>query len=156
MALLKKKMDVMYPKFLANGSTSRLFFQCCTIVVTNPTLKFGIKHSCDSREPKHSHFQDLQGCTFYECHSRVFVLSNRIKTDFGNRLSRPRLDTCLCVREEGPNIKYFKSDCVIDCWWAETEKHLEAFSHNYTAKKYHLNSAEHFDLPTLTMSDLEN
>ena len=81
----KKKMDGFYPKFLANGSTWRLFFQCCTTVVTNPNWKFGIKHSRDGRVPKHhSHFQDLHGCTFYECHSRVFVLSNRIKTDFCN------------------------------------------------------------------------
>ena len=98
--------------------------------------------------PKHhAHF-------FYECHSRAFVLSNEQSQ---NTLSRSRLDTCLCVGEEGPTIKDFVPDCVIDCWWKEKERHLKSCPHNYPAKKHpHLNSAEYVNLSTLMMSDLEN
>ena len=39
----------------------------------------------------------------------LFSRMNRVKTDFRNRLSRSRLDTCLLVREEGPSIKYLFS-----------------------------------------------
>ena len=109
--------------------------------------------------PEHyAHFRDPHDCTFYESHSRAFVLSNeQSQNRLCNRLSRSRLDTCLHVREEGPRIKDFKPDCVIDHWWTEKEIHLKSCPHNYPAKKHpRLNSAEYADLSTLTMSDLEN
>ena len=82
---------------------------------------------------------------------------NRVKTDFLNRLSRSRLDTCLRVGEEGPSIKDFVPDRVIDRWWTEKERRLKSRPHNYPAKKHpRLNSIEYVDLSTLTMSDLEN
>ena len=82
---------------------------------------------------------------------------NRVKTDFLNRLSRSRLDTCLRVGEEGPSIKDFAPDRVIDRWWTEKERRLKSRPHNYPAKKHpRLNSIEYVDLSTLTMSDLEN
>ena len=88
---------------------------------------------------------------------RLFSRMNRVKTDFRNRLSRSRLDTYLRVGEEGPIIKDFETDRVIDCWWTEKERRLKPRPHNYPAKKHpRLNSAEYVDLSTLTMSDLEN
>ena len=45
---------------------------------------------------------------------RLFSRMNRVKTDFRNRLSRSRLDTCLSVGEEGSDIKNFDPDRVIN------------------------------------------
>ena len=88
---------------------------------------------------------------------RLFSRMHRVKTDFSNQLSRSRLDSYLRVREERPSIKEFKPDRVIDCWWAEKERHPKSRPHNYPAKKHpHFNSAEYVDLSTLTMSDLES
>ena len=88
---------------------------------------------------------------------RLFSRMNRVKTDFRNRLSRSRLNTCLRVGEEGPSIKDSEPDRVIDSWWTEKERRLKSRPHNYPAKKRpRLNSAEYVDLSTLTMSDLEN
>ena len=88
---------------------------------------------------------------------RLFSRLNRVKTDFRNRLSRSRLDTCLRVGEEGPCNKDFVPDRVIDCWWTEKERRLKSHEHNCPSKKRpRLNSAEYVDLSTLTMSDLEN
>ena len=81
----------------------------------------------------------------------------RVKTDFRNRLSRYRLDTCLHVEEDRPSIKDFLPDRVIDRWWTEKERHLKSRPHNYPARKHlFLNSAEYVDLSTLMMFDLEN
>ena len=82
---------------------------------------------------------------------------NRVKTDFHNRLSRSRLDMCLRVGEEGPSIKDFEPDRVINRWWTVKERCLKSHPHNYPTKKHpHLNSAEYVNLSTLAMSDLEN
>ena len=82
---------------------------------------------------------------------------NRVKTDFLNRLPRSRLDTCLRVGEEGPSIKDFEPDRVVDRWWTEKERRLKSCPHKYPAKNRPcLNSEEFVDLSTLTMSDLEN
>ena len=78
---------------------------------------------------------------------------NRVKTDFRNRLSRSRLDTCLRVGE-GSDIKNFDPDRVINRWWVEKERRLKSGPHDYPATKK--NSAEYVDLSTLTMSNLEN
>ena len=64
---------------------------------------------------------------------------------------------CLHVREEGPSIKDFVPDPVIDRWWTERERHLKSHPHNYPAKKHpRLKSTEYVGFSTLTMSDLEN
>ena len=81
----------------------------------------------------------------------LFSRMNRVKTDFRNR-PRSRLDTCLCVGEEGPSIKDFKPDRVIDRWWTEKERGLKSHPHNYPAKKHpRLNSIEYVDLSTLNV-----
>ena len=86
----------------------------------------------------------------------LFSRMNRVKTDFRNRLSQSRLDTCLRVGE-GSDIKNFDPDRVINRWWIEKERHLKSGSHDYPAtKKPCMNSAEYVDLSTLMMSDLEN
>ena len=86
----------------------------------------------------------------------LFSRMNRVKTDFRNRLSQSRLDTCLHVGE-GSDIKNFNPDRVINRWWIEKERHLKSCSHDYPAtKKPCMNSAEYVDLSTLMMSDLEN
>ena len=46
---------------------------------------------------------------------RLFSRLNRVKTDFRNRLSRSRLDTCLRVGEEGPSNKDVVPDRLINC-----------------------------------------
>ena len=82
---------------------------------------------------------------------------NRFKADFCNRLSRSIFDMCLHVGEEGPSMKDFKPDHIIDHWSTEKERCLKSHSHNYPAKKHPcLNSAESVDMSTITMSDLEN
>ena len=87
----------------------------------------------------------------------LFSRMNRVKTDFRNRLSRSRLDTCLRVGEEGSDIKNFDPDRVINHWWIEKERRLKSGPRDYPpTKKPHMNSAEYVDLSTLTMSDLEN
>ena len=88
---------------------------------------------------------------------RLFSRMNRVKTDFRNRLSRSRLETCLRVGEEGPSIKDFELDRVIDRWCTEKERRLKSRPHNYPAnKRLRLNSAEYVELSILTMFDLEN
>ena len=87
----------------------------------------------------------------------LFSRMNRVKTDFRNRLSRSRIDTCLRVGEEGSDIKNFDPDRVINRWWIEKETQLKSGPHDYPAtKKPRMNSVEYVDLSTLTMSDLEN
>ena len=82
---------------------------------------------------------------------------NRVKTDFCNRLSQSRLDTCLCVGEERSDIKNFDPDLIINCWGIEKERRLKSGPDDYHAtKKPHMNFAEYVNLSTLTMSELEN
>ena len=46
----------------------------------------------------------------------LFSCMNRVKTDFRNRLSRSRLDTCLQVGEDrSTSIEDFNPDRVIEC-----------------------------------------
>ena len=67
------------------------------------------------------------------------------------------MDTSLCVEEEGPSIKDFKFDSIINHWWTGEERCLKSRPHSYHAKKHpHLISTEYVDLPTLMISDLEN
>ena len=49
---------------------------------------------------------------------RVFSRMNRIKTESRNRLGQERLDTQICVREEGVNIIEFNPDPHIKKWYA--------------------------------------
>ena len=86
---------------------------------------------------------------------RLFSRMNRVKTDFRNRLSRSRLDTCLRVGEDRTSIEDFNEDRVIECWWNEKRLRLQSRPHNYLAKKVP-RSSEYVDLSSLTMSDLEN
>ena len=85
----------------------------------------------------------------------LFSHMNRVKTDFRNRLSRSRLDTCLQVGEDRTSIEDFNPDCVITCWWNKKRRQLQSRPHNYLVKKVP-RSSEYVDLSTLTMSDLEN
>ena len=65
----------------------------------------------------------------------LFSRMNRVKTDFRNRLSQSRLDTCLRVGEEGSDIKNFDPDCIIDRWWIEKDRRLKSGPHDYPATK---------------------
>ena len=80
---------------------------------------------------------------------------SRVKTDFCNRLSRSRLDTCLQVGEDRTSIEDFNPDHVIECWWNEKRRRLQSRPHNYPVTKVP-RSSEYVDLSSLTMSDLEN
>ena len=86
---------------------------------------------------------------------RLFSRMNRVKTDFCNRLSRSRLDTCLGVGEDHTSTEDFNPDSVIECWWNEKRRHLQSQPHNYLVKKLP-KSSEYVKLFSLTMSDLEN
>ena len=56
---------------------------------------------------------------------RLFSRMNRVKTDFRNRLSRSRLDTCLRVGEDrSTSIEDFNPDRVIECCWNEKRRRL--------------------------------
>ena len=57
---------------------------------------------------------------------RLFLCMNHVKTDFRNRLSRSRLDTCLQVGEDSTSIENFNPDCVIECWWNEKRQCLQS------------------------------
>ena len=78
-----------------------------------------------------------------------------MKTDFHNRLSRSRLDTCLRVGEDRTSIEDFNPDRVIECWWNEKRRRLQSGPHNYLVKKVP-RSSEYVDLSSLIVSDLEN
>ena len=86
----------------------------------------------------------------------LFSRMNRVKTDFRNKLSRSRLDMCLRVGEEGPSIKYFKPDHVMDCWCTE-KKDVSSHVHIIILQKsVFVWIPQYAELSTLTMSDLEN
>ena len=55
---------------------------------------------------------------------RHFSRTNHVKTDIRNRLSTQRLDVCLHVGEEVPDVTGFDPDPVIDKWFAEAKKAL--------------------------------
>ena len=65
----------------------------------------------------------------------LFSQMNWVKTNFRNRLSRSRLDMCLRVGEEGPSIKDFELDHVINRWWTVKEWCLKSRPHNDPTKK---------------------
>ena len=102
-----------------------MFFQCCTTALTNPSWKFGIEYSQIMK-------WWLSANAIVE---RLFSRMKRGKTDFCNRLSRSRLDTCLRVGEEGLSIKDFEPDRIIDRWWTDKERRLKSPPHNYPANK---------------------
>ena len=88
---------------------------------------------------------------------RLFSRMNRVKTDIRNRLSRRRLDVCLHVGEEGPDVAGFDPDPVIDKWFADKTRRLTAGPHNYGKRSKHNDgsTSSFIDLDKLTMSDLE-
>ena len=88
---------------------------------------------------------------------RLFSRMNRVKTDIRNRLSRRRLDVCLRVGEEGPDVAGFDPDPVIDKWFADKTRRLTAGPHNYGKRSKHNDgsTSSFIDLDKLTMSDLE-
>ena len=53
------------------------------------------------------------------------------KTDSRNWLSRARFDIFLRVGEEGPSIESFNADPVIDLWFNDRVRRLNAGPHNY-------------------------
>ena len=85
----------------------------------------------------------------------IFSKMNQIKTDSQNRLSRARLDVFLRVGEEGPSIESFNANPVIDLWFNDRVRILNAGPLNYKRKKNN-EGAGAVDLDSLTMSDLEN
>ena len=88
---------------------------------------------------------------------RLFSRMNRVKTDIRNRLSRRRLDVCLRVSEEGPDVAGFDPDPVIDKWFVDKTCRLNADPHNYGKRSKHNDGSTSYfiDLDKLTMSDLE-
>ena len=80
---------------------------------------------------------------------------NRVKTDSRNRLPRARLDIFLRVGEEEPSIESFNADPVIDLWFNDRVRRLNAGPHNYKRKKNN-EGAGVVDLDSLTMSDLKD
>ena len=69
--------------------------------------------------------------------------------------SRARLDVFLRVGEEGPSIESFNANPVIDLWFNDRVRILNAGPLNYKRKKNN-EGAGAVDLDSLTMSDLEN
>ena len=67
---------------------------------------------------------------------RLFSCMNHVKTDFRNRLSRSRPDTCLRVGEDrSTSIEDFNPDRVIECWWNEKRWCLQSRNHTITFLK---------------------
>ena len=67
---------------------------------------------------------------------RLFSRMNHVKTDFCNKFSRSRLDTCVRVGEDRTSIEDFNPDRVIECWWNEKSWRLQSRPHNTLLKKY--------------------
>ena len=88
----------------------------------------------------------------------LFSRMNRVKTNIRNRLSRRRLDVCLRVGEEGPDVTGFDPDPVTDKWFADKTRRLTAGPHNYgkRSKNNDGSTTSYIDLDKLTMSDLES
>ena len=88
----------------------------------------------------------------------LFSRMNHVKTDIRNRLSRRRLDVCLRVGEEGPDVTGFDLDSVIDKWFADKTCRLTAGPHNYgkRSKSNDGSTNSYIDLDKLTMLDLES
>ena len=87
--------------------------------------------------------------------NRIFSKMNRVKTDSQNRLLRARLDVFLRVGKEGPSIDSFNADPVIDLWFNNRVRRLNAGPHNYKRKKKN-KGAGVVDLDSLNMSDLKD
>ena len=85
----------------------------------------------------------------------IFSKMNQVKTYSWNRLLRARLDVFLRVGEEWPSIESFNADPVIDLWFNDRVRRLNAGPHNYNRKKNN-EGAGVVDLDSLTMSDLED
>ena len=87
---------------------------------------------------------------------RLFSRMNCVKTDICNRLSHRKLDVCLRVGEEGPDVADFGPDPVIDKWFA-VKTRLTAGPHNYGKRSKHNDgsTSSFIHLDKLTMSDLE-
>ena len=67
---------------------------------------------------------------------RLFSRMNCANTDFRNRLSRSRLDTCLRVGEDrSTSIEDCNPDRVIECWWNEKRWCLQCHNHTITLLK---------------------
>ena len=86
---------------------------------------------------------------------RIFSKRNRVKTDSQNRLSRAKLDVFFRVSKEGPSIESFNANPVIDLWFNNRVRRLNAGPHNYKRKKNN-EGAGVVDLDSLTMSNLED
>ena len=88
----------------------------------------------------------------------LFSRMNHVKTDIRNRLNCRRLDVCLRVGEEGPDVTGFDPDPVIDKWFADKTRCLTAGPHNYgkRSKNNGGSTNSNIDLDKLAMSDLES
>ena len=86
---------------------------------------------------------------------RIFSKINRVKTDSRNRLSRARLDVFLINGEKGPSTESFNADPVIDLWFKDKVRRLNAGPHNHKRKKNN-EGAGVVDLDSPTMSSLED
>ena len=91
---------------------------------------------------------------------RMFSRMARVKTDYRNRLSRPLLDACLRVSEEGVGISDFNPDPSISLWYEQKVRRLSASSHSYPSKRKSVEGVQGtsnvVDIATLTISDLED
>ena len=87
--------------------------------------------------------------------NRIFSKMNRVKTDSQSRLLRAKLDVFLRVSKKGPSIDSFNADPVIDLWFNDRVRRLNAGPHNYKRKKNN-EGAGVVDLDSLTISDLKD
>ena len=91
---------------------------------------------------------------------RVFSRINRVKTDSRNQLSQKRLDTSICVREEGVEILKFNPDPYIQKWYGDKVRCIKgAKSKKYPQKRKSVASPSFSDvmmIASYTLSDLES
>ena len=87
---------------------------------------------------------------------------NRIKAESHNQLGQERLDTKICVGDEGVNIIEFSLDPYIEKWYANQVPCINgARSRNYPSKRRSVDfstSSGHtvMDIASVTLSALES
>ena len=89
---------------------------------------------------------------------RMFSRMNRVKTDYRNRLSRERLESCLRISEEGPNVVDFNPDKAVNEWFNLKIRRMSgAKKCNYPKKRKSMDpmSSGVINIAKYTLSDFE-
>ena len=86
---------------------------------------------------------------------RVFSNTNKIKTDWSNRLRQKRSNNLMILSEEGPSVEDFNPDHAINAWHSKKMWQVGCeTSHKYPAERTRTNTRT-IDLARVTLSDIK-